>query len=538
VGLLSVQLLKAQGCRVMGVDLDRWKGELARELGADLVLVPGEDNVEEAAANFTGGIGADAVLITAASQDRGPILLAEAVARERARLVLVGEAELALTRKIFWTKELSFSVSKAAGPGSLAPLYEGKGFDYPVGYVRWTEGRNLAAFLDLVAQGKVRVDRLITHRFSIGEALPAYDLILQNREPYLGVLLTYPQEEVAPPTRTVRLKPVEVQPEAGDCRSVGLIGGGLFTKNILMPVVKQIKGVKLLGAATTTGATSQHLAKKYGFAYATTDYRELLQDPAIGSIIITTRHHSHCRLVLEALKAGKHVFVEKPLCLTEGELAEIRAAYDGSRLLMVGFNRRFAALAQQVKTFVAARSTPLVMLYRVNAGFIPDDSWVHDPGSGGGRLLGEVCHFVDFLQFLCGSRPVQVNVAPIAGALGKYRADDNFILNLRFADGSIGTIVYTAKGSKAFSRERLEVFCEESAAVVEDFRRARFVQGGKVRNERKFSMDMGYRAELEFFFHTSGKLQNFNPLWEQYAASTLGSLKAQEALLTGRTIEW
>jgi predicted dehydrogenase/threonine dehydrogenase-like Zn-dependent dehydrogenase len=542
LGLLSVQFLKAQGCRVIGVDPDRQKGELAKELGADLALLPGEDDVEEAVVNVTGGPGADAVIITAASTDNRPLLLAEAVARERARLVLVGMADVSLTRKTFWTKELSFSVSKAAGPGSLAPLYEAKGFDYPLGYVRWTERRNLAAFLDLVAQGKVRVDRLITHRFSIGEALKAYDLILENKEPYIGVVLNYAQEpspHVAPPDspRTVWLQPAVSRPETVDRLKVGLIGGGLFTKNVLLPAVKKIAGVKLVGAATTTGVTCQHLAKKYGFAYATTDYQQIMGDPAIGSVLITTRHNSHGRLVMEALQAGKHVFVEKPLCLTEEELEAISQAYDGSRLLMVGFNRRFAPLALKVKTFLAGRTTPLVMVYRVNAGYLPDDSWVHDPEAGGGRLLGEVCHFIDFLQFVCDSRPVRISVTPISGALGKYRADDNLSLNLLFADGSIGSVIYTAKGSKAFSRERVEIFGEESVAVVEDFRRAQFVRGGKVKKVRKFSMDMGYVPEMETFFTATGQIQSFGELFDSYAASTLATIKAQEALRTGMSLE-
>jgi len=503
LGLLTVQFLTAQGCKVIGVDLDRRKCKLALELGADLTLVPDQDNVEEIVANFTGGLGADAVLIVSASKDNRPLLLAEAVARERARLVLVGVADLSLTRKTFWEKELIFSVSKAAGPGSLEPLYEAKGYDYPIGYIRWTERRNLLAFLDLLAQGKVKVTPLITHRFPIQEALQAYDLILKNREPYIGVLLTYPEATAAAaPTpraeRTIRLAPAGNE-KVPARHNLGLIGGGLFTKNILLPVIKKVKGFKLIGVATTTGATSRHIADRYGFAYATTDYRQILDDPVIGSVLITTRHNLHGRLVLEALQAGKHVFVEKPLCLTESELADIEQAYDASRLLMVGFNRRFAPLAQKLKASLEGRTTPLVMVYRVNPGFVPEDSWVHDPESGGGRLLGEVCHFIDFLQFLCDSRAVQVQVNAIGGALGKYRADDNIILTLKFADGSIGTITYSAKGSKAYSRERVEVFGEESIGVLEDFRRLDLVKGGKSKKERLFSMDMGYLKEMEYF---------------------------------------
>jgi predicted dehydrogenase/threonine dehydrogenase-like Zn-dependent dehydrogenase len=541
LGLLSVQLLAAQGCRVIGVDLDRQKCELARKLGADLALIPGEDEVEEAVANATGGRGADAVLITAASSDPRPVRLAEAVARERARLVLVGVAELSLTRKSFWEKELTFTVSKAAGPGSLQPLYEAKGFDYPLSLVRWTERRNLAAFLDLVARGRVQLEKLITHRFPIDQALEAYDLILKNREPYIGVLLNYPHSDsevgVSARPRKVWLKPAASLSDAANPQAIGLIGGGMFTKNILLPALKKVPGVSLVGAATTTGVTAQHLAKKFGIAYATTDYHEILNDPAIGSVIITTRHNLHAPLVLEALAASKHILVEKPLCLTAEELGEISTAYDGSRLLMVGFNRRFAPLAQQVKAMVGGRTTPLMMTYRVNAGYIPEDHWVHDPEVGGGRLLGEVCHFIDFLHYMSDSEASTVSVANIAGALGKYRQDDNLNISLTFQDGSVGTILYTAKGPKSFSRERFEVFCEDSAAVIEDFRQGQIILSGRRRKINKFSMDMGYQAELEFFAKAVGEPAKFARIFREYAASTGATLKAAAALRAGQTQE-
>jgi predicted dehydrogenase/threonine dehydrogenase-like Zn-dependent dehydrogenase len=541
LGLLSVQLLVAQGCRVVGIDLDSKKCRLASQLGAGLTLVPGEDDLEEAVANFSGGIGADAVLITAASKDNRPILLGEAISRERARLVLVGVADIHLTRKAFWDKELSFTVSKAAGPGSVEPLYEAKGFDYPISLVRWTEGRNLAAFLDLIARGRIQVDKLITHRFPIDHALEAYDLILKNREPYIGVVLNYPQPEVHqgggdefPPTRKVWLKPAASPVDSPNPQAIGLIGGGMFTKNILLPSLKKVPGVRLMGAATTTGVTAHHLAKKFGFAYATTDYKELLADPDIGSVIITTRHNLHAPLILEALAAGKHIFVEKPLCLTAGELEEIEAAYDGSRLLMVGFNRRFAPLAQKVKAMVAGRTTSLVMTYRVNAGYIPGDHWVHDPEVGGGRLLGEVCHFIDFLHYMSDSEAITVSVTNISGALGKYRQDDNLNITLTFRDGSVGTILYTAKGPKAYSRERFEVFCEDSAAVIEDFRLGQVVQAARTRKISKFSMDMGYQAELAFFCQAAGESSQYGELFKSFAASSRATLKAAEAMRTGQ----
>ncbi len=532
LGLLTVQLLAAQGCRVIGVDLDRNKSELARELGADLGLVAGRDNVEEAVANFTGGRGADAVLIVSAGKDNRPLVLAEAVARERANLVLVGMADLRLTRKTFWEKELRFSVSKAAGPGSISPRYEVKGFDYPIGYVRWTERRNLEAFLGLMARGRVRVERLITHRFPIEAALQAYDLILGNLEPYIGVLLTYAPPDKAAPGREART--VRLRPAAGAGEGLGLIGGGKFTKNILLPALAKLQGVKLGGVATTSGATSGHLAQKYGFSYATTDYREILRDEAIGRVIITTPHHLHGRHVAEALQAGKHVLVEKPLCLTEAELAAIEENYQDSRMLLVGFNRRFAPLTLEVKKMLAGRTTPLVMMYRVNAGFIPDDSWVHDPEVGGGRLLGEVCHFIDFIQFMADAEPVQVQARSISGATGKYRPDDNLVITLTLADGSVGSIIYTAKGSKAFSRERFEVYGEESVGVIEDFRRAQIVQGGASRTLKKLSMDMGYAAELAFFLRPDSSHPDYNRrLFQSYVMSTRAALKAAESLRTG-----
>lgn len=534
LGLLCVQLLAAQGCRVIGVDLDAEKCKLAIELGADLALVPGEDDVEAAVSSFTNGFGADAVLIVSASKDNAPILLAEVIARERARLVMVGVADLSLTRKSFWTKELSFSVSKAAGPGSLAPKYEGKGFDYPIGYVRWTERRNLEAFLDLMAQGKIKVSRLITHRFPISEAIMAYEMIMANREPYIGVILTYPREATVPqkisPSHKTYLDRSADDNNRGNRLALGLIGGGIFTKNVLMPVIQKIKGVRPIGVATTSGITSQNLAKKFGFAYATTDYREILNDDAVGSVMITTRHNLHAAMVVEALQAGKHVFVEKPLCLTEAELQQIIEAYDGSRLLMVGFNRRFAPLSQKVKRFLAGRHTPLVMIYRVNPGYSPPDSWVHDPKIGGGRLIGEGCHFIDFLQFMADSDPVRLAISSIGGALGKYRADDNFSINLSFADGSIGSIIYSAKGTKAFSRERFEVFCDESVAVIEDFRQGQLVQGGRVRKEKKFCQDMGYTAEMEFFFNHQLERQQYGELFRTYVTSSRATLKAMTAL--------
>jgi len=389
------------------------------------------------------------------------------------------------------------------------------------------------------AEDALPSDYVISHRFPIAEALQAYDLLLKDREPYLGVVLTYPQPEgeTGVLKRRVGLAPAASAPAPEEARGVGLIGGGMFTKNILLPALKEVGGASLRGVATTTGVTAQGLAQKFGFSYATTDYREILEDAAVGSIFITTRHNLHAGLVREALAAGKHVFVEKPLCLSETELEEICRAYDGSRLLMVGFNRRFAPLARNLKECLRNRTTPLVMSYRVNAGYIPADHWVHDPQIGGGRLLGEVCHFIDFLCYLSDSEVSSVSAAGIDGRLGKYRRDDNLSFTLKFADGSVGHILYTAMGSKAFSRERLEVFGEESVGVIEDFRRALIVKGGRTRKIKKFSQDYGYQAEMAAFFQYLKEPGRFAALFESYVISTRATLKAAEALQTGAVVQ-
>jgi predicted dehydrogenase len=540
IGLITVQLLKAQGCRVMGVDLDPHKTILAQELGADMALVPGRDDIEEAVANFTAGTGVDAVIITAATDDNRPITLAENIARQRARLVLVGVADLQLTRKNFWEKELTFTVSKASGPGSVNPLYEAKGVDYPVAYVRWTEGRNLHAFLDLVAQGKVKVDRLITHRFAITDGLSAYDLILKNREPYIGVIIQYPVPEAGVERQRVRRVSLQpAVPASGEPapRAVGFIGGGMFSKNILLPALKRVKDVELVGVATTTGLSSEHLAKKFGFAYAATDQLEILNDPRINNVFIMTRHNLHAAQVVAALKAGKHVFVEKPLCITEEELEEIIQAYDGSRLLVVGFNRRFSPLTQEVKASLARRTTPLVMIYRVNAGFYPDDLWVHDPQEGGGRLLGEVCHYIDFFRYFSSCPALKVSTTSISGEKGKYRPDDNLAITVSFQDGSLGQVIYTSKGSKLFSRERFEVYCEESVGVIEDFRLGQIISGGRKKKLKRFSMNMGYQEEMEFFFNACGNPSHYVELFQSFVDSTRATLRALDSLRMGRPLE-
>lgn len=540
LGLLTVQILNAYSSNVIGIDIDEKKVTLSKELGAERALVNGKDDVLEVIGNLTQGQGVDTVIITASSKDNGPIELAEQITRKRGKIVLVGVSDLHLSRKIFWEKELEFTVSKAAGPGSTEPVYEQKGFDYPVSYVRWTEKRNLEHFLELLAKKRVRVDKLITHRFPIEEALFAYHKILNGKEPSIGILLHYngrldKESEGGLAAKVILKSSRAANPQS---KQVGLIGGGFFAKNILLPALKKVPRVILRGIATTQGVSSQHSARKFGFEYCTSNYHDILENEAIDSVIIATRHHLHARMVIEVLKAGKHLFVEKPLCLNEDELREIVATHrslgQSAPKLMVGFNRRFSLLANEVKSFLRARSTPLVIHYRVNAGYLPRDHWTQDPEVGGGRVVGEICHFIDFLQFMTDSFPVSVFAEGISGETGRYSRDDNLALTIKFRDGSLGTILYTTHGPKTFSRERVEIFSEDSAFTIEDFRVATAAQRGKLKRIKKWSQDLGYVQELNYFL----KADSFNSsgLFQSYFYTTLSTLKGKESLQRGSPV--
>src|ERR1700731_3502400 len=411
---------------------------------------------------------------------------------------------MALERRPFYEKELDFRVSRSYGPGRYDVAYEQKGVDYPIGYVRWTETRNMEAFLQLLADGKVDVGALITHRFPIDQAQSAYDLISgKSQQGFLGVLITYP--ELAEETRRVTIKVARndraTSVAAAKSGAVGLLGAGNFATSTLLPAIKRVGGATLVGVCAANGSHSHHVAKKFGFHYSATDEDKLIGDEAINTVVVATRHHLHARQVLAALKSGKHVFCEKPLCLNEDELRDIVRAYEdssGKPLLMVGFNRRFAPLALRLKSFLRGIHEPLALHYRVNAGFIPADHWLNDPEQGGGRVIGEVCHFVDFLTFLVGAAPIEVEAHSLANP-GKY-SNDNVISSLRFADGSQGTISYLANGDKSYSKERVEVFGGGAVAVLEDFRRLELVGGGRKQVFRSLlRQDKGHRAEWETF---------------------------------------
>jgi predicted dehydrogenase/threonine dehydrogenase-like Zn-dependent dehydrogenase len=547
LGQITVQLLKVAGCRVLGMDLVQERAGRALQNGAEATTASARD-FRNLCFQKTGGIGADAVLITAETPMSGPVNLAAEVARDRATIVAVGTVGMELERKLYYEKELTFRISRSYGPGRYDTAYEQKGRDYPIGHVRWTETRNMEALLQFVADRKLDLASLITHRFPVKDASHAYDLILgRTDEPFLGVLLTYPEAESAR-DGTIAFKPVPQlrNPSAVPHNSalrLGVFGAGAFAQNTLLPVLKEIDGVSFVGVCNATGPRSRSAAEKFGFSYCANSDEELLRDPNVDAVLIATRHHLHASQALAALDAQKTVFCEKPLCLAESELASIvrallRAPSGSIRAprLMVGFNRRFAPMAVDLKKFLAQVHEPLSMHYRINAGYIPADHWINDPDQGGGRILGEVCHFVDFLCFLANATPLEVRAESV-GNSGQYSLD-NVVATLKFANGTLGTITYMANGDKLASKERLEVFGGASVAILEDFRRLELVRNGQKKISRtRWKQDKGHRSEMRAFVDAAcGRIPPPIPL-EEVVGSTLATLRLQNACQTGQPLE-
>jgi len=538
LGQLTVQILKAAGCHVLGMDIAPNRAELASRLGAD-ATAPLPSQFRDLCYIRSRGTGVDAVLITAETQSSDPVNLAAEIARDRGIVVAVGMVGMEIERRLYYEKELDFRLSRSYGPGRYDAAYEQKGHDYPIGYVRWTETRNMEAFLELLTDAKLDLKSLITHRFSIERALSAYDLITgKTGEQFLGVLIIYPeqpnQSQVLELTRRRRSS------RSATPVTIGLLGAGSFAVSTLLPAIKQVSGVEFVGVCSATGIRSRHAAEKFGFQYCTTDEQEILSDARISTVLIATRHHLHARQVVKALNAGKHVFCEKPLCLSQEELADVVRSYSRSAqtqepFLMVGFNRRFAPMTRKMKAFLSEIHEPLAMHYRVNAGYLPLDHWVHDPDQGGGRILGEVCHFIDFLMYLAGSSPLEVQASSLSNS-GKY-SGENVIVSLRFANGSQGTIEYLANGDKSFSKERVEVFGGGAVAVLEDFRRLELVRHGKKQTMRaRWRQHKGHRGECEALASAIRKGQAAPIPFDQIVGATLATLRIQDSLALGRSM--
>lgn len=501
LGLLTVGIARAAGCRVLGVDLDPTRIALAQTYGAAAVV---RGQAEEGARSFTQNSGFDAVIICADTHSNDPVELAGSIARDKGVVVAVGAVGLTIPRKIYYEKELQLIISRSYGPGRYDLDYEEKGRDYPIGYVRWTEGRNIEAVVDLIATGKLDVKPLISHRFPIEEAPEAYALITGKvHQPFLGVVLTYSQAEPAEPIHKVNLSPTPDLPGLNREPGLGVLGAGNYAGAVFLPVIQKVGGVKRIGIATAGGLTARHAAEKFRFSYAGTSDEELIRDEQVNAIAILTRHKDHARQTSAALRLNKSVYCEKPLALNLAELEEVQHALDEAHeaLLMVGFNRRFAPFSVRLSQFLQNRTEPLWIHYRINAGFLPDNHWLHDAAQGGGRIIGEGCHFVDYLSFLVGAIPISVRTQGLPDS-GRYH-EDNVDLEFRFADGSLGTISYLANGDKAFSKERVEVFCGGRVAVLDDFRNLELIQNGKREVVRsRLKQDKGHRAAWEAFIQS------------------------------------
>lgn len=528
VGQIAVALLKAQGCRVFGIDLDSTRLALASQFGCDEVA--SGSPLDEIKA-FSDGFGVDAVVLTASTDSNKPIELAADACRSKGRIVLVGVAGLNLPRPPFFAKELEFTVSASLGPGRGDPGYEEKGRDYPIGYARWTAQRNMQAALELMAAGKLPVERLTTHRFPIDRASDAYELVTGRREPSLGILLQYPP---ASPTRARRVT-LHAAPRSDGNLAISFIGAGNFARLMLMPLMEREAHLSWRGICTAKGMNAEHSGNQHRFAFATTDAQEIWSDRTTHAVFIATRHDLHAELIIAALRAGKHAFVEKPLCIHPRELAAIEQTIldlgDRCPLLMVGYNRRFAPAISKISDFFRGIA-PLSVSHRFASGALAKDHWTQDEDIGGGRIVGEACHAIDTCVALSGSVPSRVHAESVGTAASAETSDDRVFITLRHANGSASSISYQAGGDPTFPPERIEVIGGKRCAVLESWGSVQLWSGGNARRWRG-SKDKGHRAELHQFLDACRKGGTWPIPWEQLKGVSEASLLAVRSLREG-----
>jgi predicted dehydrogenase/threonine dehydrogenase-like Zn-dependent dehydrogenase len=504
IGLMAVQLLMANGCNVIGYDPDKSKCEIAKQFGADIIDITRGQDAMDTVLSKTDQQGVDGVLITASTTSSDPIHQAASMCRKRGRIVLTGLTGLQLNRNDFYEKELSFQVSCSYGPGRYDKTYEEKGIDYPFGYVRWTEQRNFQTILNLLRKQRLNVLGLITHRFSFDDATSAYDLLYDPEQQYIGILLDYPSQTSINESGTVftdlSSSPIEIG-RTDESVIAGLIGAGGYTAQVLLPAMVKA-GIHLKTIASSGGASATHLGKKFGFQQSVTDPDIIFSDPDINTVFIATRHDTHAQFTTKAIASGKHVFVEKPLCLLPEELERIieqqkEVAESKNRrvpVLAVGFNRRFSPHARKIKELLKDLSFPKSLVMTVNAGAVPADHWIHDPEIGGGRIIGEVCHFIDLFRYIVGYPVDSYRMIRTAG-----EEDSSASIQLGYKDGSIGSIHYFTSGNKGFPKERLEIFSSGKILHLDNFRTLR---GFGWRNFKKMKMwrqDKGHIDEIKAF---------------------------------------
>lgn len=530
LGQLTAQILTAAGCQVIGLDIDQERLAEVERFNIDIAINSGDAHAEKAVRQFTDGRGVDAVLITAATSSNQPLELAAAICRDRGKITVIGNVKMDLPRKPFYEKELTINLSRSYGPGRYDLVYEEQGIDYPYGFVRWTENRNMQSFLELVATGKVDLKPLMTTVYDIADADQAFQMVTARR--VLGVLLKYP--EICE-TRSINISTRSTTTPRTSA-NVGFLGAGSFATGVLLPALKRAKGYSLTKLYSTTPHKARFAADQFGFSSVAESEEEIYLDPNIDLIFIATPHNCHARQVLKGLQAGKSVFVEKPLCLTITELEQIASAYSEYPMpLTVGFNRRYSTCARKIKALLDGRHNPLMFNYIVNAGFIPKENPLHDDNIGGGRIIGETCHFIDLIAHLTSSTITRVQCNSVSQQKGNFLLDDNIVISLSLSDGSTGTITYTALGDKSFPKEILHIFVDGSVLSMSDFKSLELNQGGRQTCLYRGAMDKGFNGELERFLklHLDGQ----PPMEaETYFHSSLVSIMARTSLKTGQSL--
>lgn len=523
IGQLTIRLLKAAGVKSFGIDLKEALIELAVNSGAEEAALRSDELIEERIKKFSNGNGVDSVIITAATSSTDPVELAGEICRTHGKVVIVGAVPTGFSRKNYYRKELELLMSTSYGPGRYDANYEEKGLDYPIGQVRWTENRNMQAFVHLLGSGALNISDLISHKFPFAEAKKAFDLIVDGAESKMGVLLEYDQ------AKEIKIEQNEANQEGVlKVDSVSFIGAGSFAGNFLLPNLKD--KIHLSAVATKRPHSAENAKRKFEFDQAFADADALIENDRAGAVVIATRHDSHAELTLKALKNGKRVFIEKPLCLKPQELTEIkeRVRSNIGADVMVGFNRRFAPAVIELKKKLSLE-LPKVIQYRVNAGYQPNDHWVHDPEVGGGRILGEACHFVDLCFFVAGTKAVSVSAVPMGAEPQNF---DSFTANLAFADGSIASLVYMSNGNKALPKEHIEVSTGGFSAVIDDFRKVSYF--GKSTNRNKLpKQDKGHAAEMELVADALKQGKPFPISMDEVFHSTLVTFALMESVREG-----
>ena len=542
LGQLTAQMLQANGCNVVGVDLDRTVIDLANNTGAAMALHPHDDDVLGAVMGITRGHGADSVIVTAGTKSNDPIILAGNLIRERGKVIIVGATPMDIPRSPFYQKEVDIRISRSYGPGRYNSVYEEKGHDFPIGYVRWTENRNMQAFLNLAASGKVDTDVLTTHRFPVDDALKAYELIEgEKTEPYIGLVITYDEAldtEAKPEPAAETSAPAE---KKGDPLTVGFIGAGSFASGFLVPHLHDMSDVTLDIVCNRTGLTASDMRNKFGFRKSSTDTAEVYGEAGIGTVFVGTRHGDHAENVVNALNSGKNVFVEKPLALNEEELAQVEAAIKANResglnnVMMVGFNRRFAPLVKEMRAFFQPRHQPVIVHYYVNAGYLPKDHWTHDPKDGGGRIIGEVCHFIDTIQYLTGETPVRISAENMFTDNEQVVNHDNVNIHFRLSGGSLGIVSYVCNGDSSIPKERITMSSANRTAVMDNFESLILARDGK-QSSKKGTGDKGHKNEVQAFMQAirDGKSELISI--ESMLATTRATFAAVKSLQDKQTV--